>query len=453
MTPRSPLPALPLLLACLFALGVGGHATELSASSIVQSADTLYLGRLQSLAITRDARTPSLALERQASDLRSRNLAVARLPQFQLRGDASYQSEIIQLALDNPGLSVPIAPKDRYEVGLDADWTLWDGGQVEARQAVEAARLAGTLAALDAALFTTRLDVTDAFFSALLLQEQIRELDVLIGDLDVRAGEMSARVEQGLALRGALASLRAEVLGARQQRDALASERRVALGVLSRLTGQALDGSEVLALPDLAAELAEHPTPNALAPLPAESRVHPQFAAFEAQRSGWARQADALDVGGRPAVSVVGQLNVGSPGYDQFNDSLHEYWRTGVRVRWSPWSWNRDRRGIEETVVQQRLIDVQEEHFSDQLLRALERPVRTIEYMRTALESDDDIVALREEAEAHALVQFEERAISVSAYTTARSELQEARIARLRHRAELARAQAHYLITLGVELR
>ena len=79
--------------------------------------------------------------------------------------------------------------------------------------------------------------------------------------------------------------------------------------------------------------------------------------------------------------------------------------------------------------------------------------MRTMEYMSTALESDDQIIALREEAEAHARVQFEERAISVSAYTTALTDLQEARIARLRHRAELARAQAYYLITLGVELR
>jgi outer membrane protein TolC len=441
-----------LLTACLVAVAVGGHAPALDAAPVAELADTLHLGRLQTLAIQGDARTATRALERDASGLRTRNLAVARLPQFQLRGDASYQSEVIRLPLDNPGFSVPPAPKDRYELGLDADWTVWDGGLVEARQGVEQARLGGALAGLDAAIFGTRIEVTDAFFSALLLQEQVRELEVLMGDLEVRIDEMRARVEQGLALSGDLASLRAERLGARQQRDALASERRVSLGILSRLTGQVIDGSEVLALPDLAPELAAHPITGVLAPLPSDARIHPQFAAFDAQRDGWAKQAEVIDVAGRPAVSVFGQLNVGSPGYDQFNESLHEYWRAGVRVRWSPWTWNRRQREVEEMLVQQRLIDAQEAHFSDQLLRMLERPIRTIEYMRTALESDDEIIALREEAEAHALVQFEERAISVSAYTTARSDLQEARIARLRHRAELARAQAHYLITLGVEL-
>lgn len=442
---RSPIDPVGFVLASAATLTLlAARPAPIAAALASEPPDTLHLGRLQALAIAEDARTERRELERRASSLRHENLAVGRLPQFQFRGDASYQSEVISLPLDNPGFTVPAAPKERYEIGLDADWTVWDGGLVEARQSVEEGRLAGTLAGLDAAIFGTRLEVTEAFFSALLLQEQVREIEVLIGDLEVRVEEMSARIEQGLALSGDRASLLAELLRARQQRDALSSERRVALGLLSRLTGQDLDGAEVLALPDLAPELASV-TPT--------SRVHPQFAAFEAQRDRWGRQVQVIGSGDRPSVSVFGQLNLGSPGYDQFNESLHEYWRAGVRVRWSPWTWNRRQREIEEVGVQQRLIDAQEEHFEDQLARLLERPLRTMEYMRTALESDDEIIALREEAEAHARVQFEERAISVSAYTTTRSELQEARLARVRHRTELARAEAQYLITLGVELR
>ena len=160
-----------------------------------------------------------------------------------------------------------------------------------------------------------------------------------------------------------------------------------------------------------------------------------------------------VDASGRPTVALFGQLSFGSPGFDQFNNDVHEYWRAGIRVQWSPWDWARDQRRVEEIQVQQQIIDTREERFSDELVRALQRPLQTMEYMQTALLSDDKIIALREQAEAHALAQFEERTISVSAYTDVRTDLQEARIARLRHRAELARAQAYYLITLGVELR
>ena len=451
------LPALCILLVAAPDGGAQSVSTTAARGSI--PADTLRLGALQELAVSRDARSAQYDLEREASLLRTRNLAVSRLPQFQIRGDASYQSEVIQLPLDNPAFTVPPAPKDRYEVGFDTDWTLWDGGLTGARREVETSRLYSTLAALDAEIFGTRAEVTDAFFSALLLQEQVREVEVLLNDLGVRLEEMQARIDQGLALAGDMAVLQAERLVVQQQRDALSSERQVSLGVLSRLTGQPVDTSHVLALPDLSPEMAVHPAEDvlplqgAIRPASDALRLHPRFAVFDARRETGEQQVAAIRAGARPSVALFGQLNYGSPGFDQFNDRLHEYWRAGVRLRWTPWTWQRRQREEQEVRLQQRLIDTEEAHFSSQLLRMLERPVRAMETMRAALETDDRIVALREQAEAHARLQFEERALSASAYTGTRTDLQEARIARLRHRIEWTRAQAHYLITLGVELR
>ncbi len=420
-----------------------------------QPADTLHLSALQTLAIAEDTRTARLELEREASGLRAENLKVARLPQIQMRGDASYQSEVIDIPIDNPAFSVPSPPKERYEVALETDWMVWDGGLVDAQRAVENAQLASTLAGLDAEIFGVRMEVANSFFSALLLQEQVHEVEVLIGDLETRLEEMRVRVDQGAALPGDTASMRAELLVARQQRDAIGNERRVALSDLSRLIGRPIDDAEVLALPDLSAQMAAQPlgavASDTISTLPLNMRTHPQFGAFEAARKSRDMQVQAIRVTARPSVSVFGQFSLGTPGFDQFNDSLHEYWRAGARVRWAPWNWDRRDREVQEVQVQQRLIDNQEQRFSDQLFRLLQRPMRVMEYLRTALGSDDEIIALREQAEEFARIQFEERAISGSAYTRARSDLQEARIARLRHRAELVRAQAQYLITLGVE--
>jgi len=461
---------LPILVMGALALAPGSMASGASTSGThdvapsdllppadlrAQAADTLHLADLQALAVAADARSARLPLEREASALRSDNLGVGRLPQFQFRADAAYQSEVINIPIENPNFALPAPPKERYEVALDTDWTLWDGGVISAQQAIEEARLSATLAGLDAEILGTRAAVSDAFFSALLVQEQVRQVEVLLEDLGTRLTELRARVETGVALPGDTSSLRAEQLTAEQRRDALASERRVALDVLSQLTGRTVGDTDVLALPNLSNEMDGYSTdrsPVAVS-LAEELRVHPQFSAFDALRATADRRADAISASAKPAISAFGQLSYGSPGFDQFNDSLHDYWRAGVRVRWAPWTWNRRDREIQEIRVQQRVIDTQEQRFSDELLRILQRPLRTVEYMRTALQSDDAIIALREDAEQFARFQFEERAISVSAYTDARSKLQDARIAQLRHRIELARAQAQYLITLGVELR
>jgi hypothetical protein len=76
-----------------------------------------------------------------------------------------------------------------------------------------------------------------------------------------------------------------------------------------------------------------------------------------------------------------------------------------------------------------------------------------MERLERALETDERIIALREQVERQARAQFEERAITAAAYVDARTDLQAARLLRQRHRVELARTRASYLTTLGIELR
>lgn len=94
----------------------------------LQAPDTLRLGALQARAVDEDARSRRAELERTAADLRLENLSVSRLPQLQVRGDASYQSEVISLPVESPTFAGPLPPKERYELALDVDWRLWDGG-------------------------------------------------------------------------------------------------------------------------------------------------------------------------------------------------------------------------------------------------------------------------------------------------------------------------------------
>lgn len=418
-----------------------------------QMVGPIELSTVYALAESADARHEIAGIERESSTLRSDNLRTARLPALSLRADASYQSEVITFTSDNPGFSPPSPANDGYAVTLDVDWRIWDGGETSAREQLENARLAGTVAGLDAELYVTRSRATDAFFGVLALQQQAVEIGALADDLATRLNEVRVLVDAGVALPGASATLGAELLELRQRQDAITNERSVALATLSRLIGRQLELDAELLLPDLSDEVASLSRSIAGSPtVRPEGAAHPQFAVFEAQRAQADRQADLIQRGQQPSVSFFGQLGYGRPGFDQFNNSLHDYWRAGLRVSWTPWRWGRDNRQLRETRLAIRAIEAREKHFTDELLRALERPLRTIEYMRTALSTDDDIINLREEAANHARAQFGEGAISAASYSTAFTALEDARIARLRHRVELARAEAHVLLTLGLDL-
>ncbi len=420
--------------------------------------DTLRLADLQRRAVAVDPRTEQADLETRAADLRIGNHKAGRLPELKLVADVGYQSEVVVIPVNVPGVEVAQPPNDRYQASLRADWLLWDGGVAGARSNAERAKLASALAALDADLFNLRLEVNEAFFSAMLLQEALGETELLMEDLDTRLVELRRQVAEGAALPGDTAVVRAELLRAGQQRDAIAAERRAALEILGRLTGMSIDEVDVLALPDLSPAMDTLPRELLAGRMTGDEvreavRVHPQYRLFDARRAQLAQQAAVVRAARIPQLSAFGELSYGSPGFEQFTRSFHDYWQVGVRLQWQPWNWNKRSREIEGLETESQILVSDEAAFTERLLRALQVPLRTIDQVRAALTTDDEIIALREQAEAQSRVQFAERAIPASSYTDARTDVQQARIDRLRHRVELARAQAEYLITLGVELQ
>lgn len=408
----------------------------------IPSADTLRLAALHAAALQRDPRAAQALMQARATELRLRNLDAERLPQLELRGEATRQSEVATIPIALPGVEAPEPPRSRFEAALEAQVTLYDGGVRGERRNVERAQLQASRAQLAAQLHPLRTEVTEAFFAAFLLQERAAEVGTLAEDLEARLALVRAQVRNGAALPGDTAILRAELLGAGQQRAELAADRRAALAVLAQLTGRAAGEGDVLVLPDLDGRMAADGAPGA----------HPQYAVFAAERERLAREASLVRARTLPQVAAFGTLAYGRPGLAQFREDLHEYWMGGVRVRWRPWDWGTaDReRGILQ--VQRQIVDTEEAAFTDRLRREVQDDLQAAERLRGALAADDRIVALREQVERQARAQLDEHAIPAAAYVDVRTDLQEARLARRRHRAELARAQARYLTTLGLEL-
>jgi outer membrane protein TolC len=422
--PKSPLPAIPC---SLFP---------------ISSADTLRLGALQTAAVQRDPRAAQAQMQSRATELRLRNLSAERLPRLELRGEATTQSEVASIPIEIPGTEPPQPPRSRIDAALESQLTLFDGGVLEQRRGLERARLQAARAQLAAQLYPLRIEVTEAFFAAFVLQERAAEVGTLLDDLEARLAVVRAQVRDGAALPGDTAVLRAELLGAAQQRDELAADRRAALAVLTQLTGRAVGERDVLVLPDLGGRMGTDRAPGA----------HPQYAVYAAERERLGREEALVRARMQPQVTAFGQLAYGRPGPAQFREDLHGWWIGGVRVRWQPWDWGAAGRERQVLQAQRRIVDTDEAAFGDRLRREVQDELQAVERLRGALAADERIIALREQVERQARAQLEERVITPAVYVDARTDLQEARIARQRHRAELARAQARYLTTLGMEL-
>ena len=58
------------------------------------------------------------------------NAAKGYLPQFALSAKASYQSDVTELPVKIPGVELKRLPKDQYQVMLELQQKIWDGGGI-----------------------------------------------------------------------------------------------------------------------------------------------------------------------------------------------------------------------------------------------------------------------------------------------------------------------------------
>src|SRR5205085_10141727 len=217
--------------------------------------DTLRLVELQDVAARLDPRQRQLALQRQATALRLRTISADRRPALTGDGVAQYQSVVVTLPFQLPNAAVRGVPHDTYDAHLLAQQRLYDPS-LGPRADVERASLATAEARVRTTVYALRNEVNDAFFSAALAEARAGELATVISDLEAQLRVARARVREGTALPSEAATIEAELLRRRQDREDLASTRSASLAVLGALTGHPISPNDTLALPDLAAAVA-----------------------------------------------------------------------------------------------------------------------------------------------------------------------------------------------------
>jgi len=433
----------PIVAVWLAALAAGSAP----ASAQAPPGDPPPLADLQDAAIARDPRVRELDLHAEAADLRLATIAAGRRPGLAVEGRTQYQSDVPRAPVLTPdGAPLFSPPKDTYDASLRLDVPLVEP-TIEPRLAVERAARDEAQARVRTAIFDVRQEVNAAFFAAALLDQRRHVLETVLGDLEARWTEAGVRVEQGAAIPAEAASLEAALLERRQELAEVMASRAAARARLTRLTGHTFAGDEPVVAPDLAVAVE-----RARAALD-DVRARPEFAQFASTRARLARQQDVASAADRPRVSAFATAGVGRPGLNFIDDNIQGYWLTGLRVQWT--AWDRGTSGRERDVLdrERAIVAAEEAAFAERLRRGVEDDLADMDRLAAAGSLDDRVVALREEVVRSARAQLAEGATTGADYANRNAELLTARLARARHRVELAQARARFLTVLGLEVR
>lgn len=432
--------------------GRSGLAAFLVAISIApglaaqQPAAPVSLAELQRAALARDARAVQRDILSQSHQLRVRTIRDALKPRFTVSASNTHASDVTFLPVTIPGSSIPIPPRDRWSGAVDVLQVLYDGGGAAQREAVETARLAESVAGVDAAIEPLRTEVTGTFFAAALLQASERELESAIVDLEAVLSDTRVRVREGAALGRDSAMVRAEWLSVQARLTQARSARRAAVTNLERLTGIAIAGDAPLALPDWTSVLDALETSGDVAAL----RARPEFVQLARARDRVDRERGLGAVENRPRVVAFAETGYGRPGLNQFRADPQGFWQAGVRVEWNPFTWGSAARSDEVAVLQERMLTTEEKALGDRLARAVQADLENRARLKDQLAVDDEVIALRELALTQGEAQRREGVITAAESVSLRSDVSNARLARERHRVEIAQAEANIATTLGL---
>ncbi len=135
------------------------------------------------------------------------NAAKGYLPQFALSAKASYQSEVTEIPVKLPGVDLKGLPKDQYQVMLELQQKIWDGGGIRTQKKQTTAEAEIEKEKLNVDMYALNSRVNDLYFGILLLDEQLKqnvEKPVPQDDIsavgEIRRPELSLFNAQGVGL-------------------------------------------------------------------------------------------------------------------------------------------------------------------------------------------------------------------------------------------------------------
>lgn len=404
---------------------------------------TLSLADCMKLAEDNYPLRKQIEMQTAQTKLAKEELNSAFYPEISLFGNAQWQSDVtkVDINLTLPNGSKPNFPtpaKDQYKIGVSANQLIYDGGAIEARINSEQANELYAKSNIDVELFKLRSRISDLYFGVLKIRLSISSIDTLAASLRSKLETVESAVRNGTALESNALIIQAELKKLAQSREDLLSLLVAQLRMLSELAGKEIqEGS--LTIPNL----------NSVEALDENSKLNPEFKAFEKSRQLLEVSKQSIDASVMPKVSAFAQAYYGRPGLNMFDNEFAPAFIVGLKASFPLFNWGTPGIRREQLDVRSRIIDCQEETFKKNRSVQLAKQQTELEKFDRLLAQDDEIIDLRERIAAQYESQLNAGIITASDYVAEKNNTANAKLNRELHRIDKLKSRIDILITLG----
>ncbi len=324
------------------------------------------------------------------SQLHQQNIQSLNLPQFDLTVKGSWQSDVTKVTLAIPGFAGPEPlAKDQYRAYLDIKQKLYDGGMVKKQEELEEARRQVSRQETETELYKIKETVNTLYFNALLVQENLKIVNLKNETLDADIKNVSSAVNNGVVLPNQLDQLKAEKLLTEQQKTELKSSLKTNTGLLEIVTGKNISEETIFSLPAVLTA-----TGN---PEPEQKINRPEIELFALQKSQLDKNREILKASRIPYVYAFGQAGYGRPGLNMLNNNLADWYMVGAGLSWNVFDWHKSQHDRAALNLQKEIINTNLDNFNRSVNMSLTREQDNFVKLKTLISSDEQLVKIKEQ--------------------------------------------------------
>ncbi len=365
------------------------------------------------------------------------NASKGYLPVFSINGQATYQSAVTNFpfSIPIPGFSMPSYNKDQYKIYAELNQIIYDGGVIKNQKQVAESNEIIQQQNLEVALYALYDRVNQLFFGALLINEQLKQNELLNKNIQNGIDKAKALLANGTAYRSSVDELSAQLLQTEQSRVELKSAKKAFLDMLSLFVNNQLDENTILEKP--------------VAAILSDNINRPEILFYDYQKKTYDLQDDLLKTQIRPKFNLFVQGGYGRPGLNMLSNDFSLYSIGGLKLNWNLGSLYTLKNQKQLIDINRKTIDVQKETFLFNTSITQKQQNSELAKYLELLKKDESIIALRESVKNAAAAQLENGVLSAHDYITQVIAEDQVRQNFILHTIQLLQAQYNYQNTTG----
>jgi outer membrane protein TolC len=367
------------------------------------------------------------------------NVSKGYLPQVNIGGQVTYQSDVTKPTLNQnlPG-SLPlfeIISKDQYKIYGEVVQPITDLFTLTNQKDLAKANAGVDVQKLEVELYKLRERIDQIYFGMLLIDQQTEQTEILKRDIQTGIDKTTAAIENGVGLKSNLYLLKAEMLKANQRNIELKAGRKSYADMLALFIGKPVTENTRLEKPSM--------------PVFSPAINRPELEMYEKQKLIFDIQQNIINSRNLPRFSLFFQSGYGRPALNMLSNNFDFFYIGGLRLSWNLTSFYTSNNEKELLGFNQNAIDMQKETFLFNTNLVVKQQMNEITKIEELINSDSEIIGLRESVKITAQSQLTNGVITANDYLSFVNAEDQARQNLLLHQMQLLMVHYNNKTTTG----